>query len=160
MNLERGNQLEQAPKKGMSQGCMVGLIIAGVVFLLVAASVITIIVFKEDIVRVTVVQSVIQIKERASENVDEAVDSDRFIAIADSFLERMKTDSTNFDTLWLFIGSIRPAIGDENLDSDELLIVEQAMMVLYPDLRLLHDTAMDSPDSTLMLKSDSAAVQD
>lgn len=152
--------MEQAPKKRLSKGCMVGLIIAGVVFLLVAAFVVTAYLNRDEIARLAIIQSVIQIKSRVVENTDDSVDKDRFVFVADAFLEHMRNDSTNLNDLALFVQTVKPAIGDEDLDSDDLLLIEQAMMQLYPELGELQDTILDSSDSTLMQGSDSTTNKD
>lgn len=152
--------MEQAPKKRLSKGCMVGLIIAGVVFLLVAAFVVTAYLNRDEIARLAIIQSVIQIKSRVVENTDDSVDKDRFVFVADAFLEHMRNDSTNLNDLALFVQTVKPAIGDEDLDSDDLLLIEQAMMQLYPELGELQDTILDSSDSILKQESDSTTNKD
>ena len=146
--------MEQAEKKGMSKGCLVGLIIGGAVIVILVVGTLTCWYYKDDLVKMGVSKSVYDVKNAVAANPPETIDTAQFNALADAFLEKFDADdSLELEKYGAFIQSLQLAHSD-SLTAEIVAQVSAAMIEYYPELADLYriETQADSlmmPDSAL-----------
>ncbi|MEW5796803.1 MAG: hypothetical protein AB1772_10655 [Candidatus Zixiibacteriota bacterium] len=127
--------MDTSPKKGMSKGCLVALIIALAIVVLVIAIVVLIYIFKDDLAKVGANAAAAEAKRVLAENPPEGIDTAQFNALADAFLDKLAHDEeTRFEVLGLFVQEVTKSTGDKQLDRQEVNAAAVAMIVAYPDL--------------------------
>ncbi|MBN1212747.1 MAG: hypothetical protein JXA92_09240, partial [candidate division Zixibacteria bacterium] len=77
--------MEGNQKKGMSKGCLVGIIVAAVILVIIIIAGITCYVYKDDLAKMGVVTVINGFKTNLVENPVEGVDTTQFNAMADAF---------------------------------------------------------------------------
>ncbi len=146
--------MEAQSKKGMSKGCMVGLIVGGVLVLLVIVAGVTCYMKKDDLFKFGAVAIVEQIKQSALNNPQSGVDAEMLESLSDKFAELLNNaDSVDYDQVGLFVQTIQNLAADEVVDSVEAKQFMGAMIALFPELG---ETYWD--DGTAV--TDSAVVAD
>jgi len=147
--------MDTTPKKGMSKGCLIALIVALAVVVLLIAIVVLIHVYREDLAKVGAGATVIEVKKVLAQNPPEGIDTVRFNALADAFAEKIKLDTTaEFESLGLFVQQMTKSVSDKKLDKQEVDAAATAMIAAYPDLRQYWNPA---PADTSTATTDSAS---
>lgn len=147
--------MEETPKKKMSKGCMVGLIIAGVIVVLLIAVVIIGYSYKDNIAKFGVVAIVNQVKSQLATEPLEGVDTLQFNAVADGFLERFADDTVHAVGLQELMPALQAASSSDHTPEDISRIVE-AMIQYYPDLADVYQSTELPADSSVVPSGDSA----
>lgn len=145
--------MDTSPKKGISKGCLIALIVALAVVVLLIAIVLLIYVYRQDLAKVGAGATVTEVKKVLAQNPPEGIDTVRFNALADAFAEKIKQDTTaEFESLGLFVQQMTKSVGDKKLDKHEVEAAAAAMIATYPDLKEYwnpapQDTSIVTPDS-------------
>jgi len=127
--------MENTQKKGMSKGCLVGIIIAAVLVVIAIIGVALIYFYMDDIGKFGVVTLADGIKTEIAENPVEGVDSVRVNAVIDAFVKRVnEAEDDNLVTLSAFMQTVQTVISDRKVDADEVEVTMNAMIDVYPDL--------------------------
>lgn len=147
--------MEETPKKKMSKGCMVGLIIAGVIVLLLIAVVIIGYSYRENIAKFGVVTIVNQVKTQLATQPVDGVDTVQYNAVADGFLERFADDTVHAEGIRELMTPLQAASSSDHTPEDISRIIE-AMIQYYPDLADVYQSMELSADSSSVPSGDSA----
>lgn len=126
--------MEQPVKRsGMPRGCLIGLIIVGILALILLIVFGVICMNREKVLRWSMRQGVVYVKDAVGKQPN-GIDTTRFNALADSFLSRL--DTTKFtDEQLMTIGPIfQNILTDKLVDSAEVVSLSGAMIQLFPDL--------------------------
>ncbi len=127
--------MENAQKKGMSKGCLVGIIIAAVLVVVVVIGIALIYFYKDDIGKFGTVTLAQGVKTELATNPVEGVDSARVNAVIDAFVKRVNEgDEDNLVTLSAFMQTVQTVVADQKVDADELERTMDAMIDVYPEL--------------------------
>ncbi|MBD3331652.1 hypothetical protein GF356_02280 [candidate division GN15 bacterium] len=137
MNQDQPQSMANQPqKKGMSKGCLVALIVVGVLLIMVAVAAITCWMKKDDLVKYGVVQLVGGIAEMAEADPQPGVDPDRLQDLAGAFEERLNAmDSVDFQQLGMIAQQLQPIAQDETIDSTDARKLYEAVFDIFPDMR-------------------------
>ncbi len=127
--------MENEKKGGMSKGCLVGLIIAGVLLVIVIVGIVLVVAYKDDLGKMGAVTVVNQAKQIVADNPIEGVDTAQFNAVADAFAEKMTEDSTvNLESLGLFMQKLQPLVADGEVSASDAEKIKEAVVDIYPDI--------------------------
>jgi hypothetical protein len=130
--------MENTQSKGMSKGCLVTLIIAGVLVVVLAILLMLGWVYKDDLARMGGTALVNGLKTDLATHEYESVDTVQFNAIADAFLDSQEQDSIlNLESYGRFMESLQIVMGDEVFDEDEVPVIIDAFIEFYPALEEL-----------------------
>ncbi len=126
---------EEIQKKGMSKGCMVALIVVGVLFLMAVIAGVTCWMKKAELVKYGVKTTIIQIGSIAKENPQAGVDTTQINTIITAFSEKLDNDTTlNLELLGATIQKIQYMPQDEVIDSLEAIELIKILSEIYPEL--------------------------
>ena len=127
--------MENAQKKGMSKGCLVGIIIAAVIIVIIIIGIALIYFYKDDIGKFGAVTVAQGIKTELAENPVEGIDSTRVNAVVDAFVTKVnEEEADNLVTLSAFMQTVQTVISDQKVDSAEVELAMDAMIDVYPEL--------------------------
>ncbi|MCP4686343.1 MAG: hypothetical protein GY867_12970 [bacterium] len=127
--------MENTQKKGMSKGCLVGIIIAAVLVVIAAIGVALIYFYMDDIGKFGVVTLADGVKAGVAENPPEGVDTVRVNAMIDAFVEKVNAaEEDNLVTLSAFMQTVQTVVSDREVDAEEVELTMDAMIDVYPEL--------------------------
>ena len=127
--------MEEQKKPGMSKGCLVGLIVAGILLVIALLIVGLFWYYKEDLAKYATVAGLNQSKSHLAENPPAGVDTVTFNATVDAFVERLNAEEgTNLETLALALQAMQPAIGDDEITAEDVDLIYDAIGMYYPDM--------------------------
>jgi energy-converting hydrogenase Eha subunit A len=120
-------------RSGMPRGCLIGLIIVGILALILLIVFGVICMNREKVLRWSMRQGVVFVKDAIGKQ-PVGIDTTRFNALADNFLLRL--DTAQFaDSQLMAIGPIfQQILEDKKIDSAEVVSLSGAMVTLFPDL--------------------------
>lgn len=145
-----------AEGKGLSKGCLAGLIVVGVLVVLGIIVVGLGYIFWDDILKMGSGAMTGEVKRMIAENPPEGVDTTQVNAVLDGFAERFAEDtSLSAEEYGPVFQTFQAAIEDKTVDADEWETIREQILQLYPDMEAL--LPMDEADATM---ADSAAVMD
>lgn len=139
----------EVPKKRMSKGCLIALIVVGVLLLLVIIAGITCYLKKDELVKYGTTAMVTSIKTKLNDNPVAGVDTVRVNAIADAFIEKMNESEVDYAKYGPLSGKLQGFMSDEEIDSAEAEQFMQAMIEYFPELEQLLP-AVETEDSTYL----------
>ncbi len=151
---------EEIKKKGMSKGCLVALIVVGVLFVMAVIAGVTCWAKKDELVKYGVKTAVIQVGGLVTENPQAGVDTARVNAVVTAFTGKLDADtSLNLEALGTTIQKIQYLPQDEVIDSAEAIDFIKILSEIYPELMDIGATPMEEmlPDTTVV--DDSAASE-
>jgi flagellar basal body-associated protein FliL len=120
----------------MSKGCLVALIVVGILVIMVAIAMITCWMKKDDLVKYGVTKLVAGIAEMAHEDPQPGVDPEALKDLSVAFEERVnELDSINFEKFGIMAQRLQPIVQDGTVDSAEARQVYEAVFHLFPDMR-------------------------
>ena len=128
---------EAEKKKGLSKGCLIGLIVAGVLLVMVIVAAVVVWVYWEDVTKFTGNAFVTTVKTSVAENPPSGLDTVSFNATCDAFSERFSQDQFDAEKYAAFFGQIQSIPSDSKVDSVEAQMFLEAMFEYYPDLKEL-----------------------
>ncbi|MBD3403808.1 hypothetical protein GF420_13010 [candidate division GN15 bacterium] len=123
-----------AEGKGMSKGCMVALIVAGVILVLVIIGAITCYVYWDDAVKTSMSAVVDKAKSTVAEYPPNGVDTTSFNALADTFVERFEPGELDAQEYGPLMTQLTQALDDDRLTPEEIESLREEMIRLYPEL--------------------------
>ena len=137
----------EVPKKRMSKGCLIALIVVGVLLLLVIIAGITCYLKKDELVKYGTTAMVTGIKTNLNDNPVAGVDTVRMNAIADAFIEKMNESEVDYAKYGSFGQALQALQSDQEIDSAGAEQFVQAMIEYFPELEQLLP-AVEIEDST------------
>jgi hypothetical protein len=150
--------MEQQAKKGMSKGCLVGLIVAGALIVLGIIAVVIIYMYKDDIVKFGVRTVAVSVKSEVAAAPPEGVDTVQFNALVDQFVLKLDSEDRAAEEYASFATLGGEIMQDKKIDAEEVAEIEQAMVTMYPELVDLLAPISAPPDS-LREYPDSASME-
>jgi len=126
--------MEGNQKKGMSKGCLVGLIVAGVILVIIIIAGITCYVYKDDLAKMGVVTIINGFKTEMATNPIEGVDTVQFNAMADAFVTKFNEEEIDYEKYAAFFQQIQLMMEDKEIDAEETDELKRLMANYYPDL--------------------------
>ncbi|MBU0985562.1 MAG: hypothetical protein KKA42_16935 [candidate division Zixibacteria bacterium] len=145
-------------KKGMSKGCMVGLIIGIVLIVIIAGTIGACWFFKDDLVKMGATTIVGQVKTELATNPVDDVDTTRFNALADAFIVKMgEEEPFDLEKCAMFVQRLQAIASDQDIDAADVETLASEMVDYYPDLAPLWETPEEDPDADMM--EDSLATE-
>ena len=123
-------------KQGMSRGCLVSLIVVGVIAVLVIAAAVVCYVYREDLVKTASVTTLNGIKSEIAQNPPGGVDTARFNGVTDSFIAKLNADTAAMDMVQFqaLMQTIGTVMDDRVVDSSEVEMLETALFRYYPEI--------------------------
>lgn len=128
---------EVAEKKGMSKGCLVALIVAGVLLVLVVALFFVCNAYKDDLVKSGTVMLINSTKQYVAESPPEGIDTAQFNMIADRFVHQFNIDTLNMERFQVSFRGMQNLMGQKEFDSAQVADITQMMVDYYPELEEL-----------------------
>ena len=127
--------METTPRKGMSKGCLVGLIVTTALVVIVIAGVILIYVFRGSFVKFGAATSVREVKILIAKAPPDGLDTVQFNALADAFVDELKQDeNAQFQPLAVLVQQMLDVVKDKKVTREEAKTTGAAMIGMYPDL--------------------------
>jgi len=126
--------MEPTPKKGLSKGCLVTLIIVGVLLVMVIIAGVTCWYYKDDLAKTAAATAIEQVKVMVAENPPDVVDTAQFNALADGFVIKLKEEELDYEKYAGFMQAIQGIINDKAISSEEAERLRTAMVEYFPDL--------------------------
>ena len=140
---------EEVQKKGMSKGCLITLIVAGVLLVLVIALVFVCNAYKDELIQSTTNSALISMKQSVASNLPDGIDSVQFNAVTDKFLERFAKDTVDLERFAVSFEGIQELFGKKEFDAASVKRAMEMMQSYYPDLKGIVP-ATDMIDSTMV----------
>jgi hypothetical protein len=138
-------------KKGMSKGCLVGLIVLGVLIVAIAALSFVCYLKKDSIMRFGVDAMVAEAKTQVANNPSTPIDSATFNAVADSFSTKLNAEEVDMQKMGVLAQVIQGIIEDKVVDSAEVIVFVDAMVDYYPELAaMVPEMPMTGADSIVI----------
>ena len=127
--------METTPRKGLSKGCLIGLIAGLVIIVLLIAFVVLVYVFRGSLVKAGATASVSEVKKVLAAAPPADIDTVQFNSLADAYIDKVNLDkNTEFEPLALFVQQMTNAVKDRQLTREEVMTAAAAMISRYPDL--------------------------
>jgi len=128
--------MENAPRKGMSKGCLVTLIVVGAVIVLVLILLGVCWIYKDDLAKMGANTLVNSLKTELAQHDYEGIDTVQFNTMADAFMERLdEEEPLDYEAYMLFLTSVQQVMEDKTFSIDEVPMVQEAFVQYYPELR-------------------------
>ena len=145
-------------KKGLSTGCIVGIVVVAVIVIVIVVGGITCYVYRQELAKKGAEQVLVIVKSKVAATAPAEVDTVAFNAIADGFMTNLNEEDFGEDEdrmmeLSGFLTQIQPLAGADSVSVEQVARLQEAMVGMYPDLaELVVPTPIDSllaPDSVL-----------
>lgn len=139
---------ELPEKKRMSKGCLITLIIIGVLIVMIVIAGLVCYMKRDDIIKFGVKTLVSGVKVELAENPVEGIDTVNVNAMADAFILKIDSSEIDAEKMAIFSQTIQTIIGDKELDSLEVVNFMEAMVQFYPELEeYMPVEELEEPDS-------------
>lgn len=148
---------EITQKKGMSKGCLVGLIVAGILLVMVIVAAVVLWMNKDDVVKFGATAAVSMIQKQVTETPPDGIDVAAFAAVCNAFNERIKAEPLDVDKLTPLINQIQTIPTDSKVDSAEAVMFLEAIFDYYPELEELYQPVPAPED---MLETEPAGAEE
>lgn len=126
---------EEVKKQGLSKGCLIGLIVVGILLLIIIIASITCYMKREDIAKFAVTTIISGAKESLASEPVPGVDTTQFNALADAFMQKLDETPLDGERYTAFFQKIQSIPVDEKVDSVEVVLLVEAMCEYFPELR-------------------------
>ncbi len=131
----------------MSKGCLITLIIVGILLILVVIAAVTCYVKREELAEYGTVTLLEEVKRIAVTSPQEGVDTTQVKQAIDHYIERLRADEgIDMQQIGLFMQSLQSIPADNKLDSAEARQLMESIRSFYPNLHL-PDSPMPSDTS-------------
>lgn len=121
-------------KKGMSKGCLVGLIVLGVLIVVIAVLGVVCYMNQDSIMKFGVNTMIAEVKTQLANSPNPAMDTTAFNAIADEFSRKMDAGEVDMQKMGSLAQVVQGIIEDKVVDSVEVMAFVDAMVDVYPEL--------------------------
>jgi len=128
---------DEVQKKKMSKGCLITLVVAGVLLLIVVIAGITCYLKKDELVKYGTTTLVNTIKAELNNKPVPGVDTVRVNAVADAFTKKLNESKLDIEKAGRFGQTIQSFQSDHEIDSAEAGQFVQAMIDYFPELQEL-----------------------
>ncbi len=128
---------EVQKKRGMSKGCLIALIVVGVLVLLLVIAGITCYLKKDELAKYGAVTLVNSIKAELNNTPVEGVDTVKVNAVADAFVNELNEKELDYDKYKRLIQTVQGIMSDKKVDSAEAEEFVRAMTEYFPELEEL-----------------------
>ena len=139
-------------KKGMSKGCMIALIVVGVLAVLVIVAGVVCYVKKDALMKAGGVTMVNSIQKELVDNPVEGVDTVQVNRVSEAFVQKLNEEELDMQRYGVFAQEIQGIMSDQVIEAAEIERFVQAMIDYFPELGELITTeeAVDSiaPEDT------------
>ncbi|MCK4606569.1 MAG: hypothetical protein KAU35_04645 [candidate division Zixibacteria bacterium] len=140
-------------KKGMSKGCMIALIVVGVLAVLVIVAGVVCYVKKDALMKAGGVTMVNSIQKELVDNPVEGVDTVQVNRVSEAFVQKLNEEELDMQRYGVFAQEIQGIMSDQVIEAAEIERFVQAMIDYFPELGELITTeeAVDSiaPEDTV-----------
>lgn len=126
--------MEQPKKQGMSKGCMVGLIVGGIILVLILVALVTCWYYKEDIMKMGAATAVRGLQTQLVENAPEGVDTTQFKALTEAFVQKVNAEKLDPEKYADFFSTVQELMRKDTITVDDVRAIEDAMIMYYPEL--------------------------
>jgi len=127
--------MENAPRKGMSKGCLVALIITGAIVVVVIILMVTCYIYKDDLAKMAAGTLVNGLKAELAKHEYPDVDTVQFNSLADDFIEHLEEqEPLDFQAYGVFMGTLQAVMNDKKFAADEVVPVQEAFVEYFPEL--------------------------
>lgn len=142
--------MENAQTKGMSKGCLILLIVGGVILVLAILLAVGCYIYKDDLAKLGGTTLIDSLKTELAAQDFEGVDTVQFNAMADACKERLNAeDPLDWERYSLFMGTVQLVMEDKEITADEVPVMQKAFVDYFPDLEeLMPAESTESEDST------------
>jgi hypothetical protein len=126
--------MDETPKRRMSKGCLITLIVALVILVIIIALAITCYVYREDIARKGTSMVIATVKVKVMENPVEVVDTVQFNALTDEFIMKLEAgelDPAVYQSVMLVMQSL---MDTDTLTAADVEMAVNAMIDQFPEL--------------------------
>ncbi len=131
------NEPGGAKKKGMSKGCMIGLIVGGVLVVIVIALGVVCYLNKDALMKAGVVTMVTSIQKELADNPVDGVDTVQVNRLSEAFLKKLNEEELDMQRYGSFMQHIQGIMSDEVVDDADVEQLGQAMVDYFPELQEL-----------------------
>lgn len=136
-------------KKGLSKGCIIGIVVASVVVVAILLGGYLVWSYKDTILKNGAIYTINTVKTQMIENPIEGVDAERFVAVADLFVKRLEQDEAldpeKMQGLAMAIQGVAQNIDNPSAEMINSLL--EGMLTYYPDLAELLPAKQPVEDS-------------
>lgn len=148
-------------KKGMSTGCIVGLVVVGVLIIAVLLIGFWCMKNPDTIVKLSMPSFVTGMKAQLIANPIDGVDTVTFDAVADGFLEKLGADEAlDMERMRPFLLKVQTTAQNmENISADDVSELTGLMAEFYPDLKGLIPEAPVTDSVAEQMLEETEAVQ-
>jgi hypothetical protein len=156
--------MEQVPKKGLSKGCMVALIIGIVLLVIAIALSITCYLKRDAVIKWGTQSALTMVKTEVAKTPIPGVSSEKFGIFVDSFLIRIEKEPLDYQKYQVFVPVMQKLGADKKVDQTEVKELVDAAVTYFPDLEPLRDGVLEAvpetaaPDSAAAPATDSTSV--
>lgn len=124
---------QPAPKKGMSKGCLVALIIVGVLIVMVVVAGLVCYMKRDDLMKFGAVSLVEEVKKNMEAEPQPGVDTVKVNAVADEVIAHLNSEEPlDLEALGMFVQNIQHIRTDGKVDSLEAAQFVSAAVNYYP----------------------------
>ena len=121
-------------KKGMSKGCLVALIVVGVLLVMIIAAVAVCYWKKDELLKAGTNAMINSIKTELQSNPVEGADAERFNRVADAFMARMDSTDIDLQKYGAFAQEVQAVMQDKVIEPEEVEDMIQSMVQYFPEL--------------------------
>ncbi len=156
--------MEQVPKKGMSKGCMVALIIGIVLLVIIIAIGITCYLKRDSFIKWGTQSALTMVKAEMAKTPVPGVNTEKFGVMVDSFLTRIAAEPLDYQKYQSFVPVLQKIGGDKQIDQAEVAELVNAVVTYFPDMEPLREGVVEAaagdvaPDSVTVPAPDSTPV--
>ena len=147
---------EEVKKKGMSKGCLVGLIIVAVLVVMIIVASVTCYMKRDDLAKFAANTVVNGAKTMLIENPIEGVSTEKFSKLIDAFVQKLNDNELDPEKYAAFFQKIQTIPTDQKIDAAEIALLQEAIVEYFPELSDLAGQVMVTEDATM----DSTLVED
>ena len=144
-------------KKGLSKGCVVALVVVGVIFVLAVIVGVTCYLKWDELVTTATDASLAEVKKMVAEDPPQGVDTTRFNAVADGFVRKLQEGDIKKEQYAPVLQTIGTATDDGKITGEEADLLMQQMISAFPSLGDVPAGQMSRPDTTGMAEDTTAA---
>ena len=151
----------QEPKKGMSKGCMVTLIVVAVLVVMVIVAGLVCYAKRDELAKAGVNITVSQMQSELMANPVEGIDTVVVNRIADGFVAKVNEAEFDAGEFAFFFQTIQTIMADRVIDAEEAQQFMETMVTTYPDLEeLMPDELPVAMDELPVAMDDTVSVED
>ena len=149
--------MENAQNKGMSKGCLIGLIVVAAIVVLILIGLATCWFYKDDLAKMAAGTLVNGLKAELVTREYDGVDTVHFNLAADAFLQRLEAeDPLNFEAYSIFMSSLQSVMQDKTFDAEEIPAVLDAFILYFPELE---EFRLPEEEEQPLLEEDSLSTE-